>query len=139
MLEIILCPRHGAASVNMVEGCPGKFRVFQVEHIRESLIRLHQSLRRLAFVRHQHDYDVCEFCSREDDCPIVKEDIQKLLDQRIITITYDPGNPGGIRNDQLEGLQIKLATMKIQMMGQLVGRMALIQDLAQRQDRKSVV
>ena len=81
-------PRHGAASVNMVEGCPGKFRVFQVEHIRESLIRLHQSLRRLAFVMHQHDYDVCEFCSREVDCPIVKEDIQKLLDQRVITITY---------------------------------------------------
>ena len=70
-------PRHGSASMTMVEGCPGKFRVFQVEHIRDSLIRLHHCLRRLAFFRHQHDYNVCEFCSREIDCPIVKEDCDR--------------------------------------------------------------
>ena len=57
-----------------------------------------------------------------------KEEVKALLTRGMVL-----GNPWGIRNDQLEKLQIELATMKIQMMGQLMGHMALIQDLAQRQ------
>ena len=50
-----------------------------------------------------------------------QEEVKALLSRGLVL-----GNPGGIRNDQLEGLQIEMATMKIQMMGQLVGQMALI-------------
>ena len=50
---------------------------------------MHQSLSRLAFFKHRHIYDVCKFCSIEDDFPVMKEDTQNLLDQRVITITYD--------------------------------------------------
>ena len=63
-----------------------------------------------------------------------QEEIKTLL-TRNLTL----GNAGGIRNDQLEGLQIELATMKIQMMGQLVGQMTLIQDLAQKQEELRVL
>ena len=63
-----------------------------------------------------------------------QEEVKALLTGGMVL-----GNPGGIKNDQLEGLHIELATMKIQMMGQLVGQMALIQDLAQRQEELRVL
>ena len=44
------------------------------------------------------------------------------------------GNPEGTKDDQLEQLQTEIAIMKIQMMGQLVGQMALIQNLARGQE-----
>ena len=44
------------------------------------------------------------------------------------------GNPEDNKDDQLERLQTEIATMKIQMMGQMVGQMALIQNLAQGQE-----
>lgn len=36
-----LLPAHGNASVNMVEGCIGNFRVFDVRRIRRSLVEIH--------------------------------------------------------------------------------------------------
>ena len=63
-----------------------------------------------------------------------QEEVKALLTRGMFL-----GNPGGARNDQLEELQIELAAMKIQMMGQLVVQMALIQDLAQRQEELRVL
>ncbi|KAI5395480.1 hypothetical protein KIW84_061884 [Lathyrus oleraceus] len=37
-----LLPAHGKASVNMVDGCPGNFRVFEVCHTRRSLVEIHR-------------------------------------------------------------------------------------------------
>ena len=63
-----------------------------------------------------------------------QEEVKALLTRGMVL-----GNPGGIRNDQLEGLQIEMATIRIQMMGQLVGQMALIQNLAQVQEELKVL
>ena len=63
-----------------------------------------------------------------------QEEVKALLTRGMVI-----GNPEGIRNDQLEGLQIEMAIMKIQMMGQLVGQMALIQNLAQGQEELRVL
>ncbi|XP_050876207.1 uncharacterized protein LOC127079897 [Lathyrus oleraceus] len=83
-------PQHGGASVNMVHGCPGKFAVFEVRFIRESLVRMYASLTRLAFIDHEHNYTACRICSMNMHAyPLVCQDIQKLLDQRTIRITYD--------------------------------------------------
>ena len=41
-----------------------------------------------------------------------QEEIKALLTRGLVL-----GNPSGIRNDQLEGILIELATMKIHMMG----------------------
>ena len=49
----------------------------------------------------------------------------------ILTKGMTMGNPEGNKDDQLERLQTKIAIMKVQMMGQLMGQMALIQNLAQ--------
>ena len=43
-------------------------------------------------------------------------------------------NPEDNMDDQLEQLQIEMATMKVQMMGKMVGQMALIQNLARGQE-----
>ena len=48
-------------------------------------------------------------------------------------------NPEGTKDDQLEWLQTEIAVMKVQMMGQLVGQMALIQNLAQGQEELRVL
>lgn len=48
-------PQHGGVSINIVHGCPGKFAVFEVRFIIESLVRMHASLIRLAFVDHKHN------------------------------------------------------------------------------------
>ena len=54
-----------------------------------------------------------------------REEVKALLIRGMIM-----GNPRDNKDDQLEQLQTKMATMKIQVMGQLVGQMALIQNLA---------
>ncbi|XP_050895845.1 uncharacterized protein LOC127102527 [Lathyrus oleraceus] len=83
-------PQHMGASANMMHGCPGKFAVFEVRFIRESLVIMHVSLTMLAFVNHEHNYTACRFCFINlCACPLVRQDIQKLLDQRTIKITYD--------------------------------------------------
>ncbi|XP_050895516.1 uncharacterized protein LOC127102154 [Lathyrus oleraceus] len=64
-------PRHGGASVNMMHGCPGKFAVFEVRFIRESLVRMPASLTRLALVDHEHNYTTCRICSvNSRACPL---------------------------------------------------------------------
>ncbi|XP_058733281.1 uncharacterized protein LOC131604882 [Vicia villosa] len=81
-------PQNGAASVNMVYGCPGRYQVFNICYIRGSLVRMHAGLCRLAYF--QHDHAACTICSRNSrGCLSVRRDLQRLLDQRLITITYD--------------------------------------------------
>ena len=63
-----------------------------------------------------------------------QEEVKALLTRGLVQ-----GNSSNSMSDQLEELQFELATMRIQMMGQLVGQMALIQDLAQRQEELRVL
>ena len=50
-----------------------------------------------------------------------QEEVKALLTRGMVQ-----GNSSNAMSDQLEELQFELATMRIQMMGQLVGQMALI-------------
>ena len=63
-----------------------------------------------------------------------KEKVKALITRGMIM-----ENPKDDRDDQLERLQIEIAIMKVQMMGQLVGQMALIQNLAQGQEELKVL
>ncbi|KAI5430989.1 hypothetical protein KIW84_035221 [Lathyrus oleraceus] len=56
-------PEHGK-SVNMVQGCPGKYKVKYVSHIRQSLVEMHRLL-----------------CCRQ-----VRKDVQEMLDEGVIEI-----------------------------------------------------
>ena len=78
-------PAHGNASVNMMDGCPGNFRVFDVRCIRRSLVEMHRTLCLISDC--ENDHDGCAICSvNPRGCMIVKKDIQKLMDENLIQI-----------------------------------------------------
>ncbi|KAI5434398.1 hypothetical protein KIW84_021296 [Lathyrus oleraceus] len=52
-------PEHGKF-VNMVQGCPGKYKVKYVSHIRQSLVELHRLL--CEYSHYEHDHDKCRIC-----------------------------------------------------------------------------
>ncbi|XP_050878569.1 uncharacterized protein LOC127082379 [Lathyrus oleraceus] len=83
-----LLPKHGSATVNMVEGCPGKYRVFDVNLIRRSLFEMHVTLCELSY--YEHDHVSLHIHSRNPrGCVVVKRDLQEMLDQNLIQITRD--------------------------------------------------
>lgn len=79
---------HGNATVNMVEGCPGKYRVFDVNLNKRSLVEMHATLYELSY--YEHDHSSCQVCSRDPrGCVIVKRDLQVMLDKNLIQVTRD--------------------------------------------------
>ncbi|KAI5411761.1 hypothetical protein KIW84_056725 [Lathyrus oleraceus] len=75
---------HGK-SVNMVQGCPGKYKVKYVSHIRQSLVELHQLL--CDYSHLEHDHDKCQICSvNRLGCHQARRDLQELLDEGVIEI-----------------------------------------------------
>ncbi|KAI5444312.1 hypothetical protein KIW84_012809 [Lathyrus oleraceus] len=54
-------PAHGNSSVNMVDGCPGEFKVFYVRFIRRSLVQMHKDICLVSDC--EHDHDGCVVCS----------------------------------------------------------------------------
>jgi hypothetical protein len=80
-----LLPAHGNSSINMVDGCAGSFRVFDVQRIRWSLVEMHKTLYTISDC--EHDHEGCAICSvNPRGCLIVKKDIQKLMDENVIQI-----------------------------------------------------
>ncbi|KAI5444522.1 hypothetical protein KIW84_012959 [Lathyrus oleraceus] len=76
-------PAHDNSSVNMVDVRPGNFRVFDIRHIRQSLVEIHRTLCLINDC--EHDHDACVICSvNPRGCVIVKRDIQKLVDEGVI-------------------------------------------------------
>ncbi|XP_050919705.1 uncharacterized protein LOC127137277 [Lathyrus oleraceus] len=76
-------PTYGNASMNMVDGCPGNFRVFDVRHIRQSLVEIHRTLCLINDCEHEHDGCVIHSVNSQG-CVIVNRDIQKLVDEGVI-------------------------------------------------------
>ncbi|XP_050919812.1 uncharacterized protein LOC127137388 [Lathyrus oleraceus] len=76
---------HGNSYVNMVDGYPGKYIVFDVRRIQRSLVELHKTLCQICECGHGHyGCVICSVNSRR--CKIVKGDIQKLMDEGMIQI-----------------------------------------------------
>ncbi|XP_058787978.1 uncharacterized protein LOC131662257 [Vicia villosa] len=74
--------------VNMVQGCPGRYQVWDIRFIREPLVLMHIRLCRLAFF--QHDHNACRICSMNPrGCLQVRREIQKMLDEKTLHITYE--------------------------------------------------
>ena len=67
-------PSHGNSSVNMVDGCPGEFKVFDVLFIRMSLVKMHKDICLVSDC--EHDHDGCVVCSvNSRGCEVVKRNI----------------------------------------------------------------
>lgn len=78
-------PIHGNSSMNMVDGCPGEYRVYDVRHIRRYLVELHKNLCEIS--ESEHDHDGCIICSvNPHGCVIVKRDIKRLVDDGMVHI-----------------------------------------------------
>ena len=78
-------PVHGNSSINMVDGCPGNFRVFDVRRIRRFLVEIHKDLCMVSHCEHDHDgFVICIVNPR--GCVIVKRDIQTLMDENVIQV-----------------------------------------------------
>ncbi|KAI5431679.1 hypothetical protein KIW84_035732 [Lathyrus oleraceus] len=78
-------PSHGNSSVNMVDGCPGEFKVFDVRFIKRSLVQMHKDVCMVSEC--EHDHDGCVVCSvKPRGCEVVKRDIQCLMDEGMIQI-----------------------------------------------------
>ncbi|KAI5436705.1 hypothetical protein KIW84_022997 [Lathyrus oleraceus] len=77
-------PEHGK-SVNMVQGCPNKYKVKYVSHIRQSLVEMHRLL--CDYSHYEHDHDRCRVCSvNQIGCRQVRIDVQEMLDEGVIKI-----------------------------------------------------
>ena len=71
-------PRHHGGDMNMVHGCPGEFKGYQVEHIVGPLAELHRRLSLVGLVKSH----ICRVCVRNPrGCSIIKRDIQRLMDE----------------------------------------------------------
>ncbi|KAI5418509.1 hypothetical protein KIW84_042946 [Lathyrus oleraceus] len=89
-------PEHGK-SVNMVQGCPGKYKVKYVSHIRQSLVELHRLL--CDYSHMEHDHDKCRICSvNRLGCRQVRRELQELLDDGTIEILQNRN----VDEDELE-------------------------------------
>ena len=72
----------------MVEGCSGKYRVFDVNLIRRYLVEMHTTLYELSY--YENDHASCHVCSNDPrGCAVVKRDLQEMLDQNLIQVTRD--------------------------------------------------
>ncbi|XP_050890649.1 uncharacterized protein LOC127096071 [Lathyrus oleraceus] len=79
-------PKHGNGTVNIFEGCPGKYRVFNVNLIRRSLVEVHVTLCELSY--YEHDHSSCQVFSRDPrGCAVVKRYLHEILDQNLIQNT----------------------------------------------------
>ncbi|KAI5435420.1 hypothetical protein KIW84_022013 [Lathyrus oleraceus] len=78
-------PAHGNSSVNMVDDCPGEFKVFDVRFIRRSLVVMHKDICMVSDC--EHDHDGCAICSvNPRGRMVVKRYIQWLMDEGMIQI-----------------------------------------------------
>lgn len=81
-------PKHEGATVNMIEGYPGKYRVFHVNLIRRPLVEMYATLCDLSHYEHNHVSS--RICLRNPrGCAVVKRDLQEMLDANLIQITRD--------------------------------------------------
>ncbi|KAI5407094.1 hypothetical protein KIW84_053376 [Lathyrus oleraceus] len=126
-------PAHGNSSVNMVDGCPGEFKVFDGRFIRRSLVAMHKDIYMVSDC--EHDHDGCAICSvKPRGCEVVKRDIRRLMDEGMIQIVqsrhvdddvnvivpvfknpervviqYDTSNSNGVSN-RSDGQEVPLPT-----------------------------
>ena len=64
LIHIIRPRAEYEEEVNVVFGCPGEFRMFEVEHLNEDLIQLHATFCRNAG-QVEHQYGSCIVCCRD--------------------------------------------------------------------------
>ncbi|KAI5411754.1 hypothetical protein KIW84_056718 [Lathyrus oleraceus] len=100
-------PAHGNSSVNMVDGCPGEFKVFDVRFIQRSLVQMHKDICLVSDCKHDHDgCVVCSINSGDDDVNVIVPIFKQL---KRLVIQYDNNNSNNVSNRSVSPLVIRLA------------------------------
>ncbi|XP_050916730.1 uncharacterized protein LOC127131882 [Lathyrus oleraceus] len=60
-VQVNILPQHGGDSINMVEGCPGTFTVYDVCYLEGDLVEMHLKLGELIYMM-PHNYEACGLC-----------------------------------------------------------------------------
>ena len=68
-------PKHGGVNnVNMVDGCPGDFRIYDINLVRGDLVKMNVDL--CEFSYYTHDHVGCGICSIDiQGCDKIKADL----------------------------------------------------------------
>ncbi|KAI5441168.1 hypothetical protein KIW84_010579 [Lathyrus oleraceus] len=100
-------PAHGNSSVNMVDGCPGEFKIYDVNFIRRSLVRMHEDISLVSDCEHDHDgCAICSVNSRGDNVNVIVP-IFKTLER--VVIQYNSNSSNSVSNRSVSPLVIRLA------------------------------
>ncbi|KAI5409419.1 hypothetical protein KIW84_055017 [Lathyrus oleraceus] len=100
-------PAHGKSYVNMVDGCPVEFKVFEVHFIWRFLVQMHKDICLVSDCEHDHDgCVVCSINSRDDDVNVIVPNFKHL--ERLV-IQYDSSNSNNVSNKPVSSLVIRLA------------------------------
>lgn len=73
--------------INMVQGCPGEYKVYIVEDLEGSVVRFHKTLNGLPYFR--SDFHAYSRCGNSRRYLRGWNDIQKLMDDRTIPVLRD--------------------------------------------------
>ncbi|XP_058724226.1 uncharacterized protein LOC131595775 [Vicia villosa] len=104
--------------INMVQGCPGEYKIYKVEDLEGSVVRFHKTLNGLAYFGTDfHAYSRCEICRRNSrGCLRVRNDIQKLMDDNTITVLANKEDDEVFtvspQINQVEPMQVKYDSRK---------------------------
>ncbi|XP_050916483.1 uncharacterized protein LOC127131612 [Lathyrus oleraceus] len=80
-----MSPTHGNSFVNMVDGCPDEYKVYDVRRIQRPLVELHKTLCQICECEHDHDGSI--ICSVNPRGYVtMKRDIHRLVDEGMIHI-----------------------------------------------------
>ena len=68
-------PKHvGGGIVNMVSGCPGEFRIFDINMVRGNLVKIHAFL--CQYSHYGHDHKACRvYRENTRGCSVVEGDL----------------------------------------------------------------
>ena len=87
LIHIIRPRAEYEKEVSMVSGCPGEFRIFDVEYMNEDIVHLHATFCHMAG-QVKHQYGSCRiYCLDSRGCSIVRKGVQLLLDNGTIKVT----------------------------------------------------
>ncbi|KAI5419197.1 hypothetical protein KIW84_043391 [Lathyrus oleraceus] len=92
-------PAHGNPYVNMVDGCLGEFKVFDVRFIRRYLVTIHEDICLLSDC--EHDHDGCAIYS-------VNPRVHMFKTPERVVIQFDRSSSNSVNNKSVSPLVIRL-------------------------------
>ncbi|KAI5407866.1 hypothetical protein KIW84_053923 [Lathyrus oleraceus] len=102
-------PAHGDSSVNMVDGCPSEFNVFDVQFIRRSLVQMHKDVCLVRDIQRLMDEGMIQIVQTRHVDDGVNVIVPIFKQPKRLIIQYDSSNSSHVSNKSVSSLVIRLA------------------------------